>query len=276
MLIDTHAHLDELEYTLDLETVITRAADAGVHRVLSIGTGLRSSLQVVSLAERFPSLYAVVGVHPTNIEKEGGDFFEQLQEVALHPKVVAIGETGLDFHCLPSKSGAPLRGRSSKEVDSAAVDRAYKSLQVRVFLQHLDLAAQLGLNVVIHQRDAWEDTWRLLARYSGRLQGVFHCFGGTIEQAREIITGGHLVSFTGMVTFNNAETVRNTAAQVPPDAYMVETDCPYLSPVPFRGKRCEPAYVRIVAEAISRVRRESLDAVARQTTATAKAFFRLK
>jgi TatD DNase family protein len=276
MLIDTHAHLNELEYTSDLETVIACATDVGVHRILSIGTGLQSSLQAVSLAERFPSLYAVVGVHPTSVEEEEKGFFKQLQEIALHPKVVAIGETGLDFHCLPSKATTPCHGRSSKEVDGAAMDKAYKSLQAQVFLQHLDLAARLGLNVVIHQRDAWEDTWRLLTPYSGRLQGVFHCFGGTIEQASEIIAGGHLISFTGTVTFNNADTVRNTVAQVPHNAYMVETDCPFLAPVPFRGKRCEPAHVRIVAEAISRVRGESLSVIARQTTATARAFFRLR
>ena len=276
MLIDTHAHLNKLEYTSDLETVIARATDVGVHRILSIGTGLQSSLQAVSLAERFPSLYAVVGVHPTSVKEEEKDFLKQIQEIALHPKVVAIGETGLDFHCLPSKVRMPCRGQPSKEVDGAAMDKAYKSLQAQVFLQHLDLAARLGLNVVIHQRDAWEDTWRLLAPYSGRLRAVFHCFGGTTEQASEIIAGGHLISFTGTVTFNNADIVRNTVAQVPHDAYMVETDCPFLAPVPFRGKRCEPAHVRIVAEAISRVRGESLSVIARQTTATARAFFRLK
>ncbi|WP_062100587.1 TatD family hydrolase [Candidatus Xiphinematobacter sp. Idaho Grape] len=276
MLIDTHAHLNELEYTSDLEEVIARATDAGVQRILSIGTGLQSSLRAVSLAERFPSLYAVVGIHPTSVEEEEQDFLKPLQEIASHPKVVAIGETGLDFHCLPSKTTTPCRGQSSKEVDGTAADEAYKSLQAKVFLQHLDLATQLGLNVVIHQRDAWEDTWRLLTPYSGRLRGVFHCFGGTIEQASEIIAGGHLISFTGIVTFNNAETVRNTVAQVPHNAYMVETDCPFLAPVPFRGKRCEPAHVRTVAEAISRVRGESLSTIAQQTTATARTFFQLK
>lgn len=277
MLIDTHAHLNELEYTADLETVITRATDVGVHCILNVGTGLQSSLRAVSIAERFPSLYAVVGVHPTNVEKEEKGFFRQLQKIALHPKVVAIGETGLDFHRLPSKTAAPFCGQSSKkEVDSAAMDEAYKSLQVQAFLQHLDLAARLGLNVVIHQRDAWEDTWRLLVLYSGRLRGVFHCFKGTIGQASEIVAGGHLISFTGMVTFSNAEAIRNTVSQVPHNAYMVETDCPFLAPAPFRGKRCEPAHVRVVAEAISRIRGEGLGVIAQQTTATARAFFRLK
>lgn len=282
MLIDTHAHLDKLQLTSDLESVITRAIDAGVRCILTIGTGIESSRLAVALAEKFPPLYAVVGVHPTDLTEECQDFLGPLRELALHPKVAAIGETGLDYHHLPSKEAqlrileaSQLDHQSSERIDTTVLDKAYKSLQAKAFLQHLDLAAQLGHNVVVHQRDALEDTLQLLAPYSSQLRAVFHCFGGTIKQAHEIISGGHLISFTGMVTFKKAGSVRQTVTQVPYNTYMIETDCPYLTPVPYRGKQCEPAHVRIVAEAISQMRGESLAIVAQHTTNTAKAFFRL-
>jgi TatD DNase family protein len=130
------------------------------------------------------------------------------------------------------------------------------------------------LNVVIHQRDAWNDTLEIMKPYSGRLRGVFHCFGGAIEQANEVLDLGHLVSFTGIVTFKNAVGVREVAAQIPLGKFMVETDCPYLAPVPFRGKRCEPAYTRLVAESIANARGIPLEEISRSTTATAEEFFR--
>ena len=173
--------------------------------------------------------------------------------------MAAIGETGLDYHRLPEDAGL------------AAANRAR---QAAVFRQQLDLAADLGLNVVIHQRDAWEDTLDILRAYSGRVRGVFHCFGGTPAQAAEVIALGHLVSFTGIVTFKNGAQVRETAAAVPADRYMVETDCPYLAPVPYRGKRCEPAHTRETALAVAQARGISLDDLAAQTTATAEGFFR--
>ena len=151
---------------------------------------------------------------------------------------------------------------------------AVKARQAASFCQQLDLAADLGLNAVIHQRDAWEDTLAILAGYTGRLQGVFHCFGGTPAEAGEVMSMGHLVSFTGIVTFKNGATVRETAAAVPADRFMVETDCPYLAPVPFRGKRCEPAYTRETALVVARSRGVSLEVIAAQTTANAERFFR--
>jgi TatD DNase family protein len=143
-----------------------------------------------------------------------------------------------------------------------------------LFEQQLELAVEIGLNVVIHQRDAWEDTLALMQPYGGKLRGVFHCFGGTLEQAIEIIDLDHLVSFTGIVTFKNGAAVREVAAQLPLWKFMVETDCPYLAPVPFRGKRCEPAHTRIVAETIAATRGIALDEIGRATSATAEEFFR--
>ena len=143
-----------------------------------------------------------------------------------------------------------------------------------MFEQQLDLAAELGLNIVIHQRDAWDDTLEIIRPYFGKLRGVFHCFGGTREQADEVLALGHLVSFTGIVTFKNGTSVREVAAQLPLGDFMVETDCPYLAPVPFRGKRCEPAHTRLVAESIAAARGITLDELARATTQTAEGFFR--
>jgi TatD DNase family protein len=140
----------------------------------------------------------------------------------------------------------------------------------------LDLASELGLNVVIHQRASWNDTLEILKDYTGKLRGVFHCFGGTPEEARDVLELGHLVSFTGIITFKNAEQVRSTATAVPPDGYMVETDCPYLAPIPHRGKRAEPAHTRLVAETIAGVRGISIDEVAAETTRTAEGFFRFQ
>lgn len=281
MLIDTHAHLDYPDYSTDLAEVIARAADAGVTRILTVGTGLESSRRALALAEQFPAIYAIVGIHPTQVEEEPRDFIDELRKIASHPKVAAIGETGLDYYHLPSKKLQPpeelksLGCEFSGEPEGTVMDGGCKVLQSQAFQQHLDLAVDLQLNVVIHQRDAWEETQRLLAPYTGRLRAVFHCFGGTAQQANEMIRQGHLVSFTGIITFKNAENVRSTAATLPGDGYMLETDCPYLAPIPHRGKRCEPAHVRLVAEAISQVRGESLDAIGRQTTVTAEAFFRL-
>ena len=194
----------------------------------------------------------------------------------------AIGETGLDYHHLPSEqlSSSPaisaLQAEMASDTEAAIVDGAYKAAQAEAFTAQLDLAAELGLNVVIHQRDAWVDTLDLLRPYTGKLRGVFHCFGNTPDQAREILELGHLVSFTGIVTFKNAALVRETVSAIPPNSFMVETDCPYLAPVPHRGKRCEPAHTRLVAEMIAQTRGITLEEVAATTTRTAEAFFKLR
>ena len=282
MLTDTHAHLDYPDYAGDLDAVIARAADAGVHRIISIGTGIESSRRAVALAEKYPSVYAVVGLHPTNVLAETGDWLGALRELAVHPKVAAIGEAGLDYHHPPSEQLASspaisaLQAEMLEDAEAAIIDGAYKATQAEAFSAQLDLAAELGLNVVIHQRDAWDDTLEVLAPYNGKLRAVFHCFGNLPEQAREIIGLGHLVSFTGIVTFKNAQIVRDVVAGIPADAFMVETDCPYLAPIPFRGKRCEPAYTRLVAEKIAEVRGVPLNEIAAATEATAARFFRFQ
>lgn len=282
MIIDTHAHLDYPDFEPDLPAVLEAARQAGVDRVITIGTGLESSRRAVALAERFENVFAVVGLHPTYVAEETSGWLEGIRALAAHPKVAAIGETGLDYHHLPSENLASspaisaLQAEMASDTEAAIVDGAYKAAQAEAFTAQLDLAAEFGLNVVIHQRDAWDDTLDLLHPYTGKLRGVFHCFGNTPAQALDLVALGHLVSFTGIVTFKNAALVRETVAAIPLDAFMVETDCPYLAPVPHRGKRCEPAHTRLVAEQIAATRGIALEEVAAATTRTAEGFFRMR
>jgi TatD DNase family protein len=259
MLIDTHAHLDYSDYDPDRAEVISRAVEAGVTEMISIGTKIESSTRAVELAENFPNIWATVGIHPCDVDHAPEDVIERLRTLAESRRVVAVGEIGLDYHHLPE-------GPEAIEVN--------KKLQARLFREQLALSVELGLNAVIHQRDSWDDTLAILKEFTGKVRGVFHCFGGTLEQAREVISLGHLVSFTGIVTFKNARQVQATAQDIGFEQFMVETDCPYLAPVPDRGKRCEPAHTRRVAEQIAQLRRVSVEAIAARTTETAREFFR--
>jgi TatD DNase family protein len=276
--------LDYPDFAPDFDDVLRRANEAGVTRIITIGTSIESSRRAIELAEKYPKIFAVIGVHPTYAGEAPDDVMTPLRELAKSPRVVALGETGLDYHSLPSKEAAKdkkvqvfanaLQGETEEQIDASIADGAHKSKQAMLFEQQLDLAVELGLNVVIHQRDAWEDTLEIMQPYTDKLRGVFHCFGGTGEQAEEVIALNHLVSFTGIVTFKNGATVREVATQIPLWKFMVETDCPYLAPVPFRGKRCEPAYTRLVAESIAAARGIPLQEVAGATTETAEKFFR--
>ena len=260
MLIDTHAHLDYTDYDPDRAEVIARAAAAGVTEIISIGTRIDSSARAVELAGNFPNIWATVGIHPGEADGAPDDAVERLRALAkCNSRVVAVGEIGLDYHRLP-------------EIPAEA--EANKQRQALYFRRQLELTAELGLNAVIHQRDSWDDTLKILGEFTGRMRGVFHCFGGTIEQAREVIALGHLVSFTGIVTFKNARQVQATAQNIAFDQFMVETDCPYLAPTPDRGKRCEPAHTRRVAEQIATLRGVTLEEVASRTTETAREFFK--
>jgi len=264
MLTDTHAHLDYPDFQPDFPEVLRRADEASVTRLISIGTGLDSSCRAIALAESDPRIFAVAGIHPASVDTAGDDVTEALHALACHPRVVALGEAGLDYHRLPSQTGQP----------AGMTDDAYKAAQARLFRQQLDVAAALGLNIVIHQRDAWDDTLRILRDYTGRLRGVFHCFGNSFEDAVLVIRLGHMISFTGIVTFKNAPLVHDCATRVPAEHFMVETDCPYLAPVPHRGQRCEPAHTRLVAARIATLRGAALEEIAQRTSLNANHFFR--
>jgi len=281
MLIDTHCHLDFPDFAPDREAVIQRASDAGVTRLITIGTNLETSRAAVALAETHANVFATIGIHPCEVTDTPENACDILEELARHPKVVAIGECGLDYHHLPSRQKSSFQNASQSTggvapgtEESLMADADLKNRQSIFFQEQLDLAARLKLNVVIHQRDSWHDTLATLKPYSGRLRGVFHCFSGTQDQVRELLELGHCVSFTGIVTFKNARDVHESVRQVPAGSFLVETDCPYLAPEPHRGQRCEPAHTRLVAEKIASLRGLPLAEIARETTAAAEKFFR--
>lgn len=263
-LVDTHAHLDSPEFAGEVSALLERARTAEVTRVVSVGTDGPSSRRALALAESHPGVVAVVGWHPGHASEAPEDLRAELRTLAAHPRVAAIGECGLDYFRLPSRTGT----------GGPDADAAVKAQQARVFGQQLEIAAELSLNVVIHTREAWRDTVAQFAPYAGRIRAVFHCFAGGPEELDTVRRLGSLVSFTGILTFRNGGTARSALAAAAPGEYMLETDCPYLAPVPHRGRRCEPAYVRPIAETAAQVTGRSLDAVAAETSRTAESFFR--
>ena len=260
---DTHAHLDYPDYEKDLPEVIARAQAAGITKMISIGTSLGSSERAIRLAEKFPNVFAAIGWHPSEAMKAPADLRPALRELAKHPKVVAIGEIGLDYHHLPCSQGG-----------TAEDDERYKQKQTDIFQQQIEVAIEAGLNCIIHQRDAFDDTLAQLKPFAGKVRGVFHCFGESADRMRRVLDIGSLVSFTGIVTFKNGQNVRDTVSAMPLDKFMLETDCPYLAPVPYRGKRCEPAYVKEISEVIAQVKGCPLDELSAATCKTAKEFFK--
>jgi TatD DNase family protein len=259
---DTHAHLDYPEYEKDFPEVIARAQAAGISRMISIGTSLDSSRRAIALAEKYPAIYAAVGWHPNEALEAPADLRPALRELAGHPKVVAIGETGLDYFRPPSAGGG-----------TAADNARYRQRQAEIFQQQLEVATELGLNCIIHQRAAFDDTLAQLKTFIGKTRGVFHCFGESVERLKQILETGSLVSYTGIVTFKNGQNIRDAVAATPLGKFMLETDCPYLAPVPHRGRRCEPAFVREISETIAQVKLCSPDELSAATCATAHEFF---
>ena len=258
MLIDTHAHLNAEEFTDDLDVVLERAAAVGVGQIVCVGYDVTTSLGAVALAERHPHIFATIGLHPNSVAAAPSDWQERLAMLARHPRVVAIGETGLDFYR-----------------DWSAPDE-----QLRALRWHFNLADELGLPVVIHNRDANAavqteiETW-VGHRSTSTPPGVLHSFTGDESMMRASVEAGFAISFSGMVTFSNRSTdyLRDVASVVPDDALLVETDCPYLAPTPYRGKRNEPAYVRVTAERIADVRGTSIEAIERLSTRNAHRTF---
>ena len=262
LFFDTHAHLDYPEYEKDFPEMLARAQSAGITKIISIGTTLESSKRAIALAEKYEALYAAVGWHPSDALLAPADLRPDLREMARHPKVVAIGETGLDYYRLPSTRGG-----------SATDDERDKTRQAEIFRQQLEVAAEFGLNAIIHQRSSFDDTLAQLKPFAGKVKGVFHCFGESVERLQQILAIGSLVSYTGIVTFKNGQNIRDAVAATPSGRFMLETDCPYLAPVPYRGQRCEPAYVKEIAATLAQVRLCSLEALSAETCATALDFF---
>jgi TatD DNase family protein len=240
-LVDSHAHLDSYKYNGDRDAVIKRARKAGVSTILNIGANLDSSRAAIALAEKHDFIYATVGVHPHNAKRVNAKVIDQLRVLARHPKVVAIGEIGLDYYR----------------------DLSPRPAQRKAFTDQLALATELELPVVIHSRDAHDDVLEALQEWDG--VGVLHSYAGGPELLGAVLEMGFHISIAGPVTFPRAERLREVAATAPLERLLVETDCPYLTPVPRRGKRNEPALVKHVVEAIAHVRDVGPDVVAQAT-----------
>lgn len=256
MLIDSHAHIQGKEYAGEAEAVIARARAAGVDTIIAVGGAgdMSSNTEAVRLANAFTHVYATVGMHPHDAKDVGADELAVLKKLAADAKVVAIGETGLDYYYSHSPH----------------------DVQRRVFTQFIHMARETQLPIVVHERDAARDAAELLkSEGGGALRGVIHCFTGNYEAACAYLDLGFYLSFTGIITFKNAEPLRQVVRQVPLEKILVETDSPYLTPVPHRGRRNEPAYVRFVAETIATVKGLELDEVARVTTDNVSALFKI-
>ena len=250
MLTDSHCHLDDAQYASDLDSVLDRAAEAGVTRMLSIGTGDGPPEldRAVRLAERHEQVHATVGVHPHDAAKMTPHTLDDLQLLAAHDKVVAIGEIGLDYHYDNSPRPVP------------------HEVQSEVFIAQLKLAARAGLPVVIHTRDAWPDTMAILRQHWHGV-GILHCFTGDVAQAREALEMNFCLAYGGVLTFRTAESVREAAVNTPDDRLLLETDAPWLAPIPWRGKRNEPSYMRETAHRLAELRGVTVEYVAAVTTA---------
>lgn len=248
-LIDTHAHLDSDRYAKDLDEVLDRAREYGLSHILTVGCDLAGSQACVELANRYPQIYAAVGIHPHDAGQADPSALDALRDlVCRHPKVVAVGETGLDFY----------RDRSPREIQRAA------------FRAQIDLARELGKPLIIHDRDAHEEVVTILKEDKAReIGGVIHCFSGDAAMARACLEMGFYISFPGTITYPPNEDLRAVVRTVPVDRMLVETDCPYLAPQKRRGKRNEPAFVRHTAEKIAEIKGLTLDDVARTTTLNA-------
>jgi TatD DNase family protein len=252
MLVDSHCHLDFPDFSVELDTIVARARAANIGRIVTISTRVKKHAQVLGIAERFPEIFCSIGTHPHNAHEELDIDTKTLVKLTKNPKIVAIGEAGLDYH----------------------YDNSPRAAQVASFRQHIAAARETALPLVIHSRDSDTDMVQILREESrkGVFPAVLHCFTGGRDLALTAIELGHYVSFTGILTFKNSDALREIAGALPAERILVETDAPYLAPLPYRGKRNEPAYVVETAKVLAEVRAVSPDEIARQTTEN---FFRL-
>ncbi len=255
MLIDTHVHLNADQYEEDVEDVIERAREAGVTKMVVVGFDRKTITKAMELVEQYPFLYAVVGWHPVDAIDCTEEDLAWIESLAEHPKVVAIGEMGLDYHW----------------------DKSPKDIQQQLFRKQIQLAKRVKLPIVIHNRDATADVVRILEEEDAKeVGGIMHAFGGSVETAQQCIDMNFYISLGGTVTFKNAKAPKKIAAEIPLEKLLVETDAPYLTPHPYRGKRNEPFYVTLVAEEIARIKEISVEEVASVTTKNALNLFQIQ
>lgn len=254
MLIDTHVHLNADQYEKDVEEVIQRALDKNVKKMIVVGFDTKTIERAMELVEQYPFLYAVIGWHPVDAIDCTKEDLQWIESLAAHPKVVGIGETGLDYHW----------------------DKSPKEVQQRLFREQIQLAKRVELPIIIHNRDATADVVKILEEEEAHVTGgIMHCFSGSVETAKQCIDMNFLISLGGPVTFKNAKMPKKVATEIDLDYLLVETDAPYLTPHPFRGKRNEPHYVTLVAEQIAELKNIPYDEVAKRTTENALKLFKI-
>ncbi|MBO0999577.1 TatD family hydrolase [Bacillus sp. SD075] len=252
MLFDTHVHVNAEQFNEDLEDVIERAKEAGVNNMVVVGFDRPTIIRAMELIEAYDFMYAAVGWHPVDAIDMTEEDLQWIEDLSNHPKVVAIGEMGLDYHW----------------------DKSPKEVQMEVFRKQIRLAKKVGLPIIIHNREATADIVHILKEEeASRVGGIMHCFSGSAETALECINMNFYISLGGPVTFKNAKKPKEVAAAVPLDRLLIETDCPYLAPHPYRGKRNEPSYVKLVAAQIAEIKQLTIEEVSQTTTENAKKLF---
>ena len=255
MLIDTHAHLQDENFKKDLAQVLSRATSAGVEKIICVGYDLKSSQEALLIARKYRQVYAVVGIHPHDAQSLNPDVLEKIYNMARDQRVVAIGEIGLDFYR----------------------DLSPRDIQRQAFREQIKMAQELGKPIVIHDRDAHQEVLEIIkAEKAGKNQGIMHCYSGAMPLAIELLKEGFYLSFAGPLTFKNAHKAQEVAAKIPMDKILIETDCPYLTPEPWRGKINEPANVKYVAAKLGELRDKTTEEVAYLTNINAKKVYRIK
>ncbi len=253
MLFDTHAHINDEAFNLDRAEILEKLPEQGISLMLNAGCSLSSSRECIAMAEKYPYIYASVGSHPDAADEVNDDVLEEYRKLCkLHPKIKAIGEIGLDYH----------------------YEDIPRELQKKAFIAQLELARELDMPVIVHERDAHEDGMAIIKQFP-EVTGVFHCYSGSAEMARQLTDLGWYIGFTGVLTFKNARKAIETAQSIPLDRIVIETDCPYMSPEPFRGKRNDPSRVRYVAEKLAEIRGISTEEAMGITFENGKRLYRI-
>ena len=252
MLFDTHAHMNDPAFDEDREEMILGLKEKGVAYVMNVGCCLESSGDCIKLAEQYPFVYASVGSHPDSADEVNDAVLEQYRQMAQHPKVLAIGEIGLDYY----------------------YETIPRNVQQQAFRMQLALAKELDMPVIVHERNAHDDGMRIVKEFKG-VTGVFHCYSGSAEMARQLVDMGWYIGFTGVLTFKNARKAVETAERIPLERIVLETDCPFMAPEPFRGKRCDPGYLYRMAERLAEIRGIPVEMVHQVTMENAKRLYRL-
>ena len=252
MIFETHAHLNDPAFDEDRESLILGLPEKGIEAVMNVGCCLESSHDCIALAEKYPFVYASVGSHPDSADEVNEEVIEKYRQMANHPKVLAIGEIGLDYY----------------------YETIPREIQQKAFRMQMELAKELDMPVIVHERNAHDDGMRIVKEFP-TVKGVFHCYSGSAEMARQLVNMGWYIGFTGVLTFKNARKAVETAESIPLDRIVLETDCPFMAPEPFRGKRNDPGYLYRMAERLAEIRGISVEEVHAVTTDNAKKLYRL-